>query len=338
MNTNFPSTRQWTIRIIPWMVIIILVILSVPVVWLIITNAEARCGGFVALLVVLGIAFVLEIVTCQLDLDRRMVTLERAHIWRKTRQEFSFDEVHTVSVQTSSDSESTTYSVVFVLNSGDVVPLTQYSSSGRGGKEKMARSLIAYINQARATSVNESLDGEIRVEQAGETSGVPWKIAFVAGNDSLPQTRWQTSRPQLSNGFLLVLPTMGAKTGAMPGGVFGAAVRMIYGQYLRMLEVNEGDLPGFDTAQILPADQVGLEKRFTILTNDPSTAKTWLTDNRVQQLVAWTQSNPLKASNAAANPHLVVTNQGLRMTFRGKYNQAEQIAIIASLGAGLSER
>jgi hypothetical protein len=337
MNTNFPSTRQWTIRIIPWGAILILVILSMPLIWLIITNAEARCGGFVAFLVVLGIAFVLEIVTCQLDLDRRMVTLERAQIWRKTRQEFSFDDVHTVSVQTSSDVDSTTYSVVFVLNSGDVIPLTQYSSSGKGGKDKMARNLIAYMNQVRVTGINAALDGQIRVEQEGETNGVPWKIAFVAGNDSLPQTRWRTSLSQLAGGFLLVMPAMGAKTGAMPGGVFGAAVRMIYGQYLRMLDVSETDLPGFANAQILPGDQVGLDKRFTILTNDPSTAKTWLTGERVRQLLAWTQSNPLKASSAAADPHLVVTAQGLRMTFRGKYNQAEQIAAIARLGVALSE-
>jgi hypothetical protein len=335
MDTNFPSTRQWTIRIVPWGVILIAGLLGLPVTWLVITNVESRCGAFVALLVLLGIVVaVFENVVCQLDLDQRMVTLERTKIGRKTQQEFSFDEVHTVSVQTSSDVDSTTYSVVFVLNSGDVVPLTQYSSSGRGGKEKMARSLIAYINQARATSVNESLDGEIRVEQTGETNGIPWNIAFVAGNDSLPKTRWQTSRPQLASGFVLLMPAAGAMTGAMPGGVFGAAVQMVYGHYLRMLDVNEGDLPGFDTAQILPGDQVGLEKRFTILTNAPYTAKTWLTGDRVRLLVAWTQSNPIKAG---VDPHLVVTSQGLRMVFRGKYNKTEQIAAIVRLGTDLSE-
>jgi hypothetical protein len=239
-------------------------------------------------------------------------------------------------VQTSSDSDSTTYNIVFVLNSGQVVPLTTYTSSGKGGKDKLARSIIAYMNQARATSVNEALDGEIRVEQAGETNGIPWKIAFIAGNDSLPQTIWQTTQPQLANGFLLVMPTMGAKTGSMPSGVFGAAVRMIYGQYLRMLEINESDLPGFDQAQILSGDQVGLEKRFNILTNDPYTAKTWLTGERVRQLTAWTQTNPLKASSAATDPHLVISRQGLQITFRGRYNKSEQVAAITQLGANLA--
>jgi len=336
MNTDFPSTRQWTIRMIPWLAVLIFAALFAAVIGVMIFNEEARCGASALLIVFLVGIFAFETVTCTLDLDRRMVTLERTQVWRKTKKEFSFAEVHTVSVQSSSDSESITYNVAFVLNSGEVVPLTKYSSSGKGSKDKLARNIISYMNQARVTAVNAALDGEIRIEQEGETDGIPWKIAFVAGNDSLPQTRWRTSLPQLTNGFILIMPGMGAKTGTMPGGVFGAAVRMIYGQYLRMLDVSEADLPGFANAQILPGDQVGLDKSFTILTHDPYTAKTWLTGERVRQLVAWTETNPLKASSAAANPHLIVTGQGLRMTFRSKYNQAEQIAAIASLGTDLA--
>ena len=337
MNIDYPSTRQWTIRMVPWMAILIFAAFYVVLFGMVIFNTEARCGASLLLIVfLLGGFFAFETVNCTLDLDRRLVTLERAQLWRKTKREFSFDEVHTVSVQTSSDSESTTYNVVFVLNSGDVVPLTKYTSSGKGSKEKQARSIIAYINQARSTAVNAALDGEIRVEQAGETNGIPWKIAFVSGTDSLPQTRWHTAQPQLANGFILVMPAMGAKTGAMPSGVFGTAVRMIYGQYLRMLDVSEADLPGFEQAQVLPGDQAGLDKRFTILTNDPSVAKTWLTGERVRRLTAWTQSNPLKASSAAADPHLVITSQGLRMTFRGRYNKSEQVEAITQLGTNLA--
>ncbi len=338
MNTDYPSTRQWTIRMVPWFAILIFAVFCVALLGMLIFNTEARCGASLLLIVfLLGGFFAFEAVNCTLDQDLRLVTLERAQLWRKTKQEFSFDDVHTVSVQTSSDSESTTYNIVFALNSGDVVPLTKYTSSGKGGKEKLARAIIAYMNQARSTAVNASLDGEIRVEQTGETNGIPWEVAFVAGNDSLPQTRWHTSRPQLTSGFVLLMPAAGAKTGAMPGGVFGAAVRMIYAQYLRMLDVSESDLPGFDQAQILPGDQVGLDKRFTILTNDPTTAKSWLTGERVRHLTAWTQSNTLQASNAAADPHLVITRQGLRMTFRGRYNQPDQIAAIARMGTDLAE-
>jgi len=338
MDTNFPSTRQWIIRQIPWLAILVFIAMFIAVIGIMIFNEEARCGASVLLLIFLVSIFAFEMVTCILDLDRRMVTLERTQVWRKTKQEFSFDEVNTVSVQSSSDPDSTTYNVVFVLNSGVIVPLTKYTSSGKRSKEKLVHNIIAYMNQTHSTSINESLDGEIHVEQQGETDGIPWKIAFVAGNDKLPQTRWQSTRPQLDNGFILLIPTSGVKTGTMPGGVFGAAVRMIYGQYLRMLDISESDLPDFDKAQILPGDHVGLNKRFTILTNDPYTAKTWLTGERVRQLVIWTQTNPLKANNAASDPHLVVTPHGLRITFRGKFNQVEQIAAIAHLGASLSER
>jgi hypothetical protein len=338
MNTDYPSTRQWTIRMVPWFAILISAFFYVALFGVLIFNAEARCGASLLLIIfLLAGFFAFERVNCTLDLDRRLVTLERVQLWRKTKREFPFDEVHTVSVQTSSDSESATYNVVFVLNSGDVVPLTKYTSSGKGSKEKLARAIIAYMNQARSSAVKSSMDGEIRIEQAGETNGIPWQVAFVAGNDSLPQTRWHTTRSQLTSGFVILMPALGAKTGAMPSGIFGAAVRMIYGQYLRMLDVSESDLPGFDQAQILPGDQVGLDKRFTILTNDPATATSWLTGERIRHLTTWTQSNPLKASNAATDPHLVITKQGLRMTFRGRYNQPDQIAAIARLGTDLAE-
>lgn len=337
MDINFPPTRQWTIRMLPWMAVIIVAVFYVVLFGVVILNAEARCGASLLLVVFLLVGFfAFESVNCTLDLDRRLVTLERAQLWRKIKREFSFDDVHTVSVQATSDSESTTYNIVFVLNSGEVVPLTKYTSSGKGSKEKLAHAMIAYMNQARSTAVNLSLDGEIRVEQAGETDGTPWKIAFVAGNDSLPQTRWHTSLPQLKSGFVLLVPAMGAKNGAMPSGIFGVAVRMIYSQYLRMLDVSEADLPGFEQAQTLPGEQIGLDKHFTILTNDSFTAKTWLTGERVRLLAGWTQSNPLKTSSAASDPHLVITSQGLRITLRNKYNHPDQIRAIAQFGASLA--
>lgn len=337
MNTKLPSTRQWTIRMVPWLAVLVFVVFYVVLLGMVIFNEEARCGASLLLIVFLLVgSFAFEAVNCTLDLDRRLVMLERGQIWRKTRHEFSFDEVHTVSVQTSSDSESTTYNIVFVLNSGDVIPLTKYTSSGKGSKEKLASAIIAYMARARSTAVNASLDGEIRVEQTGETNGIPWKITFVAGNDSLPQTRWQTFQPQLTSGFVLLMPATGAKTRAMPGGVFYAAVRMVYGQYLRMLDVHEADLPGFDQAQILPGEQFGLDNYYTIMTNGPLTAKTWLTGERIRQLVVWTQSNPLKANSATADPHVVITSQGLSMIFRGRYNQPDQIALIVRLGADLA--
>jgi hypothetical protein len=54
----------------------------------------------------------------------------------------------------------------------------------------------------------------------------------------------------------------------------------------------------------------------------------------VRQLTAWVQANPIKAG---ADPHLVVTSQGLRMTFRGQFNKTEQLTAIARLGAELAK-
>jgi hypothetical protein len=336
MDTAYPSSRQWTIRQYPWIILLILIAIGVPLLGAIIVNPDVRCGGIILLPVLVAVGVALgEVVTCQLDLDTRTVTLRRASLVRRTQQQFAFDDIQTVSVQRSSDGEATTYRVVFTLKSGENIPLTGTTSSGKGGKDKLARQISAYINQARLNPISPALDGVVRIENQGETNGVRWQIAFVTANDNVPLTRWHSPQARFTGGFILLMPAMGAKTSAMPGGLAGSLARMAYGQYLRMLDLSEQDMPGFAEAQLLPGDQVGLEQGFAILTSDPAAAKAWLTPARVGQLTAWTQSNPLQANRAASDPHLWVTAQGLWLALRGKYNRPEQVAAIAQLGAGL---
>ena len=338
MNTNSPTDRQWTIRFIPWLVIVIAVVLGVPMIWLL--SRDQSCGAIIGLLVLIAVVSAFsEITTCQLDQDRRMVTVRRAGIFRKTQKEFSYDDIHTVSVQkaSSTDGDGPTYRLVFVLKSGDSIPLTSYTSSGKSGKEKLATKIINYMNQAGGSPVMEALDGIVRVEKEGVTDGVRWQIDFVMNNDQVPLTRWHTTDANFPGGFLLIVPAAGAKSGAMPSGLFGTAVRYFYGQYLRVLDLGEQDLPGFDKAEVLPGDQFGLEKYFSILTSNSVMAKNWLDAGRARQLAAWCQANPLKAGNAASNPHIIVTVRDLRLVYRGQFNQEYQINEIARLGAALTK-
>jgi hypothetical protein len=338
MNTNSPTDLQWTIRYIPWLVIVIAFVLGVPMTWVLIKDQS--CGAVIGLLVVIAVVLGLgEYVTCQLDQDRRLITIRRAGILHRTQKEFSYDDVHTVSVQkaSSTDVDGSTYRLVFVLKSGDPIPLTGYTSSGKNGKEKLAQKIIDYMNQAGFTPVKEAPDGIVRVEKEGVSNGVKWQIDFVMNNDQVPLTRWNTTDANFLGGFLLIVPAAGAKTGAMPGGLFGSAVSYIYGQYLRVLDLREQDLPGFDNAEVLPGNQFGLEKYFSILTSNSVVAKNWLDGGRARQLAAWCQTNPLKAGSAAANPHIILTVHGLWLVYRGRYNQEQQIAEITRLGAALTK-
>jgi hypothetical protein len=338
MNTNSPNDRQWTIRFIPWLVIVIAIVLGVPMIWLL--SSDQSCGVIIAFLVLIAVVFAFgEITTCQLDQDRRMVMIRRAGIFRRTQKEFSYEDVHTVSVQkaSSTDSDGPTYRLVFVLKSGDSIPLTSYTSSGKSGKEKLALKIIDYMNQVRNSPVMEALDGVVRVEKEGVTGGVRWQIDFVTNNDQVPLTRWHTTDANFLGGFLLIVPAAGAKTGAMPGGLFGTAVRYFYGQYLRLLDLDEQDLPGFDKAEVLPGNQFGLEKYFSILTSNSVIAKNWLDAGRSRQLAAWCQTNPLKSGSAASNPHIIVTVRDLRLVYRGQFNQEHQINEISRLGATLTK-
>ena len=98
MNTNSPTDRQWTIRFIPWLVIVIAIVLGVPMIWLFIKDQS--CGVIIGFLVLIAVLFAFgEITTCQLDQNRHMVTIRRFGIFRRTQKEFSYEDVHTVSVQ-----------------------------------------------------------------------------------------------------------------------------------------------------------------------------------------------------------------------------------------------
>jgi len=103
------------------------------------------------------------------------------------------------------------------------------------------------------------------------------------------------------------------------------------------LDLGEQDLPGFDKAEVLPGNQFGLEKYFSILTSNSVMAKNWLDAGKSRQLAVWCQTNPLRAGSAASNPHIILTVRDLRLVYRGRFNQEHQISEIARLGAALAK-
>lgn len=335
MNSDYPSNRQWTIRMVPWFTFLILIILCVVDIGVIIVVEQARLFASLLLIVFpVGLA-TFEWVSCTLDQDLRKVTLIRSRLLRKEQYEFSFDDVHTIAVLATSDSDSTTYNVVFVLKSCDVIPLTKYTTSYKNPKDKLAQKFVTFINHDRPSSIILALDGRIRVEKKGEMNGIPWRITYISTNDSPYHTLWHSMKAQFLFGFIIIIPAGRFKPRTIPGGVFGSAVRFIYKQYLDLLDIEISDLPDFDNAKILPGNELGLDNNFSIVTNDIMATKSWFTSERVNHLKIWMQTNPLHGSHAATDPHIAITNQGLNMSFRGKYNMPAEIDSISKLGCSL---
>jgi hypothetical protein len=122
----------------------------------------------------------------------------------------------------------------------------------------------------------------------------------------------------------------------MPKGMLGSVVRFFYSQYLRMLDLSEHDLPGFDKAEVLQGSAMGLESRFTVVTNHTFAAKSWLTPEKARQLTVWGKTNPLGKGSAASDPHIVVTANGLWLVLRGNYSEGHQLNEIIRLGVAVT--
>ncbi|MGD8406446.1 MAG: hypothetical protein PVJ21_22505, partial [Anaerolineales bacterium] len=267
MNSNFLSTRQWVIRRFPWASLVTMIGLIAFFAFAMERNQLSLIVAVPLVAGILVVAFYSEYAVCELDLDRRVVTLHHTRIWRTTRQKFSFGDLLAVSIDEISDSDGSTYRLSFALKNGEIIPLTSISSSGKRRKQKLAQSIVDFINQVQIPPVRAALDGIIRIQQEGETDGIRWKTEIVLDNENVPITRWQTNSGRLPDGFLLIIPAKRSKPGSISKGLLGSVARMMYKRYLHLFAVSVKNLAGFETAEIIKGDQFGLGKELAILTS-----------------------------------------------------------------------
>jgi len=339
MTPQVPSTHQWTIRQFPWFVILLAVFICGFFGFALLRSDDFSYIAIAAILIMLAIMVIFaEVISCKMDRQRQTVTIKQTRIWRTRQHELSFADIHTISVDESSDSDGgSTYRVIFVLQNGDTVPLTTISSSGKRSKSRLAEKIAAYINQSGRARVAVALDGIVRIRKAGETDGMRWQITFIKDNDSLPHTIWETRAMAFSPGFLFIVPTGGSFAGKLPGGLAGKLIQKTYQRYnLRVLDVKPKDLPDFKDAQVMPGHEAGLNG-YTLVTTSSGLAKSWLTSHRISLLSDWQASSPLSTNKAANAPHILLSSQGLRIAFRGNFNQMHEMNQIASLGAALTQ-
>ena len=341
MNTSFPTSRSATIRFIPWFFILPVVGIMWVFGWAL-ANGQLTIVWLVVILIALGaLLFFGEYVSLTLDLDRGQAIITRRRVWRTTRREIPFDEGYTVAVDESSSGDASgasgsTYQALIILKSGERIPLTNHSVSGRRGTQKLVQKISESINQNRITPIVPALDGIVRMANEGETAGIPWKVELFSGNGTRPVTRWFTIEDRLPDGFLMLIPKAGgARLTSMPtGGLLGSAVRFMYQQYLRLLYFRAEDLPGLDQAVTLPDLDTRLAAHYTALTSTPASASAWLTAEVINWSIAWKQ--PKSQRKGAGLPYLAITDQGLWLVFLDNFYGGENLAEITRLGVALA--
>ena len=129
-------TEHLRIRIVPWVLLAVWGGLTVLFAWGMVDNGIDNGLWLIMLLVMLaGLIFFCEIDTCDLDAPQRKIQVSQQRIWRRRHWEFTFDDLQNVSVESNhNQTNSTTYRLVFRLKSAEAVPLTSYSTSGKGSK------------------------------------------------------------------------------------------------------------------------------------------------------------------------------------------------------------
>ncbi|WP_242058035.1 MULTISPECIES: hypothetical protein [Nostoc] len=84
------------------------------------------------------------------------MTLTRSRwlgIFGKLVIQHKLDELVDVKVESTDGEESTVYRVVFILNSGEILPLTYLYSSGSASKYQIAKMIKIFLNP-NAESIN----------------------------------------------------------------------------------------------------------------------------------------------------------------------------------------
>ncbi len=328
-----PEPRRLTLRLIPWPLLLFaaVFVLIAAYAW---QEGSLHGRAWLLLAVPACVLLFFEVSTVTVDPQVREVVLRRTRPWGAAERRFSFDEVIAVAVESSTSGRSRTFGVVLALRSGERVPLRGFTSSGRSGKERLARRLADALNEGRSAPVQLATDGAVRESTEGSADGVPWTVDLVNHGGGWELTRFSTEAGWLDDGFVFVAPVP-ARGGPPPlAGMLGALVRGFLKPHLRGLELSDADLPGLDRAAAVDhalLSGVGLAAS----ASDPDVARRWLDAGAAALLCQWQQA-PLLHSGRGVDPYVVLGPGGLRLLFRASLRGDAETARIRDLGLALA--
>jgi hypothetical protein len=276
-----------------------LVLHDVPIFNFVLGFLFAGVGGFALyqggplitlLFIAVGLGFLLlsSVLTVTADRVTRVLTLEYRSALRYSRKELHFNEIAGIGVQAVRGSKGgTNYRVVVKRNDDQLVPFRSSSSTGSGGKERLASRLrnftgIPEFDSSPAGMTYAALASY--TERMQETEGVHWIVQPVGC------ARWYS--PDFKSPGLFLCLAQKAE-GQATGGFLASVGGVIYKQVLSR-QFRPDDIPGLDHAVALSPLDPMLEPHFIAYTNNPDAVGPML-DPKVAMLLAdWAARYPVR--------------------------------------------
>lgn len=306
-----------------------------------------------------GLALVVfvPILTVSLDRNSGVLILKRTGILTRSTRELRINQISDIYISTkvSSDSDgtSTTYQVNILLESGEVIPLRKYSSSGYRGKAKRAAQLREAVGlgelpergrmnlgrRATLEDVQQAFQAQ-QVETTGVlagqhiTDGVNWELQTLTFGTT-PVSRWVSTDVETPGYFVYLTQKQegqGEQAGAMK--LLG---KTLFKQSLKMYGFDASYTPGVDQAVIVTdADKRLTDEYFIFASSDRDAYRIfnpWVTT----PLVAWADRHPLNRDGQQYSQMTVLFSPwGLHISVLGELNAAE-LDEITSLGVELAK-
>lgn len=300
----------------PWLFWIMGLVFGGLGIWLLFTpemTSKIIAAVFIGIGLLLG---VLLAATTRLSLDqaRGVLEIDYHYLYRRAHKEIPLDELASIDIERSHSSDSGyTYRLVFVMRSGEVIPLHSYYSSGYLGKQRMADQIRQAVGmpayheqlaQAAHSLIRPHIPAPIP-ERSGVTNGVAWKIE-TRYYGAMPVTRWISQDFSLPGDFLLLAQNIpGMKS---PGGLMKAISGLFLRQFASIYGFSEGDLPGMNQARIIEQTDSRLAAYFTAISSSPDRLFRLLHPWVTTPLINWAAKRPLRqaASETEATGQLAM--------------------------------
>lgn len=252
----------------------------------------------------LGVGLLLGVVLAatthvSLDRNRRVLVLDYRYLYRRSRKEIPLDELASIEVERSYSNDSgSTYRIIFVKHSGEVIPLHSYYSSGYLGKQKTADKIRQAVGM---TSLSQQLGEWGRLasraaqaatapESTGVTNQITWSIE-TKYYGAVPITRWHSQDFSVPGDFILLVQKIPSLK--VSGGLMKAVSSLLLRQLVSMYGFSTADLPGLAAAKVVEQIDPRLEPYFTVFSNAPERLMRLLHPWVIAPLVAWAEKYPL---------------------------------------------
>jgi hypothetical protein len=237
------------------------------------------------------------------DKMSQKLTLHYRSLFQTSTKDIPFSEIVSFGLESSHDSDGSTYRLSIRCKDGSVIPLRSYYSSGTRGKQKKADQLNQFLGLVEEDSGSQNLLASTLHPQFQSpstdssieehiTDGVHWRVQIAQlGNSTV--TRWFSPDSCFTGGFLLLAQKAAGQKGFV-SSLFGGMGKMVFPPLMQLYGFSQADTPGLDSAVVLSPLEPHVEPHFAAFTSNPEAARSILNPWACNPLEDWATRYPLK--------------------------------------------